>query len=109
MSFTDSRLWRQFWSFLTSQGEGRTCFFNMSTTQQNSMPAVPTFADRVRGVSTSKRTTCLNFKTKSDLKRHEIVELLKDTKFPTFKIIGIADMKGRSVDVTRVGNRYSKK
>ena len=64
------------------------------------MPAVPTFADRVRGVSKFKRPTCLNFKTKSDLKRHKIVELLKDIIFPTSKIIGIADMKGRSVDVT---------
>ena len=72
----------------------------MSTTQQNSMPAVPTSADRIRGASKLKKFTCLNFKTKSDLKRHEIVELLKDMKFPTSKIIGIADMKGRSVDVT---------
>ena len=62
------------------------------------MSAVPTFADRVRGVSKLKRPTCLNFKTKSDLKRHEIVELLEDMKFPTSKIIGSADMKGRSVD-----------
>ena len=74
-------------------------FFNMSTTQQSSMPAVPTLEDRVRGVSKLQKPTCLNFKTKRNL-RHEIVELLKDMKFPTAEIIEIADMKGRSVDVT---------
>ena len=61
-------------------------FINMLTAQLSSVPTVPIFAEQVRGVSKLKRPACLNFKTKSDSKSYEIVELLKHTKFPTIKI-----------------------
>ena len=39
-----------------------------------------TFVDRVIGTSKPnlKRPTCLNFTTKENLKRHEVIELLKE-------------------------------
>ena len=60
-------------------------FVYMFTTQLNSVPAVPTFAEQVRGASKLNRHVCLNLK-KSDLKKYEIVELLIDMFSPTSKI-----------------------
>ena len=49
-----------------------------------------TLADRVKGSSKSnlKRPTCLNFRTKANLKRHEVIELLKEINFEPSKISG---------------------
>ena len=61
-----------------------------------------TFADRVKGSSKSnlKRPTCLNFRTKANLKRHEVIELLKEINFEPQKLVGVAEMKSRSIDIT---------
>ena len=60
-----------------------------------------TFADRVKGSSKSnlKRPTCLNFR-KANLKRHEVIELLKEINFEPQKLVGVAEMKSRSIDIT---------
>ena len=47
-----------------------------------------------------KRPTCLNLKTKSNLRRHEILDLLKELHYDTRKLIGVAEMKSRSIDIT---------
>ena len=62
----------------------------------------PTFADRVKGTSKSnlKRPTCLNFRTKTNLKGHEVIELLKEINFEPQKLEGVAEMKSRSIDIT---------
>ena len=61
-----------------------------------------TFADRVKGSSKSnlKRPTCLNFRTKANLKRHEVIELLKEINFEPQRLVGVAEMKSRSIDIT---------
>ena len=53
----------------------------------------PTFADRVKGSSKSnlKRPTCLNFRTKANLKRHEVIDLLKEINFEPQKLEGVAE------------------
>ena len=75
--------------------ERRTCFLNM-------LQNTPTFADRVKGTlkSNLKRPTCLNFRTKANLKRHEIIELLKEINFEPQKLVRVAEMKSRSIDIT---------
>ena len=62
----------------------------------------PTFADRVKGTSKSnlKRHTYLNFKTKANLKRREINELLKEINFGHQNFVGVAEMRSRSIDIT---------
>ena len=61
----------------------------------------PTFAQQFGGTAKNlKRPNCLNFKTKSNLKRHEIIEMLKHIEYPTNKLIGVAEVKGRSIDLT---------
>ena len=35
-----------------------------------------------------------------NLKRHEIIEMLKHIEYPTDKLIRVAEMKGRSIDIT---------
>ena len=61
-----------------------------------------TFAERIKGatMATLKRPNRLNLKTKSNLGRHEIVEFLKEIKFETRKLVGVAEMKSRSIDIT---------
>ena len=62
----------------------------------------PTFVDRVKGTSKSnlKRPTYLNFKTKANLKRREVIELLKEINFEPQKLVGVAEMKSRCIDIT---------
>ena len=61
----------------------------------------PTFAQQVGGTAKNlKRPNCLNFKTKSYLKRLEIIEMLKHIEYPTNELVGVAEMKGRSIDIT---------
>ena len=50
---------------------------------------MPTFADRVKG---SSKSTCLNFRTKANLKRHEVIELLKEINFEPQKLVGVAEI-----------------
>ena len=47
-----------------------------------------------------KRPNNLNFKTKINLKRYEVIEMLKQIEYTISKLVGVAEMKGRSVDVT---------
>ena len=69
--------------------------FTMSTN-------LPTFAERVKNSvgSRLKRPTCLNLKTKSNLKRHEVIDLLNELNFDSGKLIGVAEMRSRSIDIT---------
>ena len=61
-----------------------------------------TFADRVKGTSNSnlERPTCLNFRTKANLKRHEVIQLLKETNFEPQELVDAAEMKSTSIDIT---------
>ena len=61
-----------------------------------------TFAERVKNSVEGrlKRPTCLNLKTKSNLKRHEVIELLNELNFDRGKLIGVAEMRSRSIDIT---------
>ncbi|XP_078485942.1 uncharacterized protein LOC144744635 [Ciona intestinalis] len=47
-----------------------------------------------------KRPNCLNFKTEKQIKRYEVIELLKKIGFEKSKIVGIAEMKGTKIDIT---------
>jgi len=58
-------------------------------------------AERVRGITENLlRPNCLNFKIKSNLRRNEIIDLLKSMNFVKSKLIGIEEMKGQSIDTT---------
>ena len=61
---------------------------------------LPAFASaaRAQGSSQLKRTNCLNFQTKDNIKRIEVLELLKSISYPVTKLAGIAHMKSRRVD-----------
>ena len=62
----------------------------------------PSFAQRVRGNTAVnlKRPTCLNFKTKTNLRRVEILQMLSEIRFKTENLFGVAEMKNRSIDIT---------
>ena len=62
----------------------------------------PSFAQKVRGNTAVnlKRPTCLNFKTKANLRRVEILQMLSEISFKTKNLIGVAEMKNRSIDIT---------
>ena len=62
----------------------------------------PSFAQKVRGNTAVnlKRPTCLNFKTKTNLRRVEILQMLSEISFKTENLIGVAEMKNRSIDIT---------
>lgn len=61
-----------------------------------------TFAEvaSARGTTTLKRPNCLKFKTKNNLKRTEVLETIINIGYDKKKILGIAEMKGRGIDVT---------
>ena len=63
---------------------------------------LPTFAERVKNSVEGrlKRPTCLNLKTKSNLKRHEVIDLLNELNFDSGKLIGVAEMRSRLIDIT---------
>ena len=67
----------------------------------------PTFAERVKGKEKSslKRPNCLHFKTKANLKRHEVIELLKEIKFECEKL-GVGEMKYKKIDITCKNRKY---
>ncbi|XP_078489414.1 uncharacterized protein LOC144746232 [Ciona intestinalis] len=47
-----------------------------------------------------KRPNCLSFKTEKQIKRHEVMDILKKIGFERKKIQGITEMKGTKIDVT---------
>ena len=55
----------------------------------------PSFAQRVRGNTAVNlaRPTCLNFKTKTNLRRVEILQMLSEISFKTENLIGVAEMR----------------
>ena len=55
---------------------------------------------RARGPPLLARPKCLNFKTKDNVKRFEVLEMLKELKFPLSKLARLAEMKSRSIDIT---------
>ena len=61
----------------------------------------PPFAPRVRGNTAVNlaRPTCLNFKTKANLRRVEALQMLLEINFKSENLIGIAEMKNRSIDI----------
>ena len=68
----------------------------------------PTFAERVKGKEKSslKRPNCLHFKTKANLKRHEVIDLLKEMKFECEKLEGVGEMKHKKIDITCKNRKY---
>ena len=62
----------------------------------------PAFAERIKSSlkQNLKRPNCLSLKTKLNLRRHEVIELMKKIKFGTRKLVGVAEMKSRSIDIT---------
>ena len=61
---------------------------------------------RARGSSQLERPNCLNFKMKDNMKRFEVLEMLKELKFPLSKLVGLAEMKSRSIDITCKKREY---
>ena len=59
---------------------------------------LPTFAEKVKRKekSTLRRPNCLHYKTKADLKRHEVINLLKEMKFECEKL-GVVEMKNKKI------------
>ena len=66
-----------------------------------------TFAERVKGKEkfSLRRPNCLHFKTKANLKRHEVIDLLKEKKFEREKF-GVAKMKNKKIDITCKNRKY---
>ena len=69
---------------------------------------LPTFASvaRARGSSQLKRSNCSNFQTKDSIKRIKVLELLKSVSYPVAKLVGIADMKFRSINIICETRQY---
>ena len=67
----------------------------------NMSQQTPTYAARVKNDSKKvlERPTCLNFRTKTNMKRNEIIELLKSINYAIENLIGIAEMKNRNIDI----------
>ena len=57
---------------------------------------------RVRGNTAVNlaRPTCLNFKTKTNLRRVEILQMLSEISFKIENLIGVAEMRNRTIDIT---------
>ena len=62
----------------------------------------PTYVARVKNDSkiALERPTCLNFRTKTNMKRNEIIKLLKSINYAIENVMGIAEMKNKSIDIT---------
>ena len=62
----------------------------------------PTYAARVKNnfKKVLERPTCLNFRAKTNMKRNEITELLKSINYTIENLIGTAEIKNRSIDIT---------
>ena len=60
-----------------------------------------TFTQQIRGTTKNlNRPNCLYLKAKNNLKRQEIIDMLKHSEYSTTKLLGLAEMKGRSIDIT---------
>ena len=73
--------------------------------EKNQMSPKVDFANIVKSQSQTKEIktpTCLNFVTKTAIKRSDDVEKLKELKYPLSNVIGIAEMRGKgsSFDIT---------
>ena len=62
--------------------------------------------ERARGSPQLERPNCLNVKTKDNMKRFEVLEMLKELKYPLSKLVGLAEMKSRSIDITCKKREY---
>ena len=62
----------------------------------------PSFANVVKNSRESKieRPNCSNFKHRNVSKRNEAIEFIKNLQFPKSKLLGVAEMPGKSIDVT---------
>ena len=62
----------------------------------------PSFAQRVRGNTAVNlaRPTCVNFKTKTNERRVEVLQMVSEISLKTENLMGIADMRNRSIDIT---------
>ena len=50
--------------------------------------------------SNLKRLNCLDFEIKTNLKRHEVIQLLREINFEPQKLVGMAEMRSRGIDIT---------
>ena len=68
----------------------------------NFMAERPSFANVVKNSKESKvkRPNCLNLKHKNVSKRNEAIEFIKNLQFLKSKLLGVAEMPGKSIDVT---------
>ena len=48
----------------------------------------------------------MQFKTKANLKRHEVINLLKEMKFECEKLEGVGEMKNKKIDITCKNRKY---
>nr|CAB3265820.1 gag-like protein [Phallusia mammillata] len=62
----------------------------------------PSFAQVIqqRGGERLKRPTCMSFKTRSQSKREDVVNMIEKESFSIKKLVGISERKGNLVDVT---------
>ena len=62
----------------------------------------PSFANVVKNSKESKveRPNCLNFKHRNVSKRNEAIEFIKNLQFSKSQLLGVAEMPGKSIDVT---------
>ena len=65
------------------------------------MAEKPSFANVVKNRIEVKvrRLNCLNFKQRNVSKRDEAIEFIKNLQFPKSKLLDVAEMKGKSIDV----------
>ena len=65
------------------------------------LSGVATYSAVARGsVKAFSRPNCLNFKSKVPLKREDICQLIEKDGFSLKKVVGIAELKGSSMDIT---------
>ena len=62
----------------------------------------PSFASEVKNSKESKveRPNCLNFKHRNVSKRNKAIEFIKNLQFSKSKLLGVAEMPGKSIDIT---------
>ena len=60
------------------------------------------FSQRVRGNTAVNlaSTTCQNFKTKTNLRCAELLQTLSERNLKNENLIGVAEMRNRSIDIT---------
>ena len=60
------------------------------------------FANVVKNSKESmvEKPNCLNFKHRNVSKRYEAIDFIKNLQFSKSKLLGVAEMPGKSIDVT---------